>query len=253
MSTASPGPARSRLRVGLLVAAVVAVAAVILALVLTAGRDADGTAPTDPAGPTPSSGPTTSSAPTSSASGTPISPATSAATPSASTSSATAAQPSPTPTTEVPSPTLPPASVSGPPSVVPTRSTTSTRAPLREKADLDDGVAVRVSRIEPVEGEAQGPGEVAGPALRVSIEVQNTSGEDVAMDLALANLYYGEDKTPASVLSGPGASPLPGTLAAGDRASGRYVFGVPDRGRNPLVVEFSLRADTPTILFEGRL
>jgi hypothetical protein len=136
---------------------------------------------------------------------------------------------------------------------VPTRSTTSTRAPLREKADVDDGIAVRVSRIESVDGEAQGPGEIAGPALRVSVEVENTSGEDVAMDLALTNLYYGKDRMPASTLSGPGSRPLPGSLAAGDKASGRYVFGVPARGRNPLVVEFSLRADRPTILFEGNL
>ena len=155
--------------------------------------------------------------------------------------------------TEIPSPSLPPATVSGPPSVVPTRSTTSTRAPLRKKADVDDGVAVRVSRIQAVEGEARGPGEVAGPALRVSIEVNNTSGEELAMDLALTNLYYGKDRTPASTLSGPGASPLPATLAPGKQASGRYVFGVPARGRNPLVIEFSLRADRPTILFEGNL
>ena len=87
---------------------------------------------------------------------------------------------------------------------------------------------MRVSKIEAVDGEAQGPGEVAGPALRVSIEVQNTSGKDVAMDLALTNLYYGKDKTPASALSGPGVRPLPGTIASGDRASGQFVFGVPD-------------------------
>jgi hypothetical protein len=110
-----------------------------------------------------------------------------------------------------------------------------------------------VSRIESVDGEAQGPGEIAGPALRVNIVVENTSGEDVAMDLALTNLYYGKERTPASTLSGPGARPLPGSLAAGGKASGRYVFGVPARGRNPLVVEFSLRADRPTILFEGNL
>lgn len=235
MSTAVPGSgSRSRSRIGLLVAAVAIVAAVVLAVVLTRG------APDSEGGPPGS--------PTSSATGTP----TGAATPTGG-SSATGVEPSATPTTEVPSPSLPPASVTGPPTVVPTRSTTSTRAPLREKADVDDGVAVRVSRIESVDGEAQGPGEVAGPALRVSIAVENTSGEDVSMDLALTNLYYGKERTPASVLSGPGVRQLPGTLASGQSAAGQFVFGVPKRDRNPLVVEFSLRADTPTILFEGRL
>ena len=239
MSTASPGSGpRSRLRTGLLAAAVVlVVAAVVLAVVLTNRRDTGGTTP---GGLTSSPGAPSSSGTTS---------------PSAASPTATGTEPvpTPTPTTEVPSPSLPPATASGPPTVVPTRVTTSTRAPLREKADVDDGVVVRVSRIESVDGEAQGPGEVAGPALRVSVEVENSSGEDVAMDLALTNLYYGRDRTPASTLSGPGARSLPGRLASGKKASGRYVFGVPAKGRNPLVVEFSLQADRPTILFEGSL
>lgn len=235
MSVASPGSgSRSRVRIGVLAAVVAIVVAVVLTAVLTrTGRETGG----GPGGPTPSA----ASVPTGGASAT----GSRSADPSADTSSA--------PTTEVPSASLPPASATGAPSVVPTRSMTSTRAPLRQKADLDQGVVVRVSKIETVAGKAQGPGEVAGPALRVSIEVENTSGEDVAMDLALTNLYYGVDRTPASALSGPGVSPLPGSVASGDRASGQFVFGVPAKGRNPLVVEFSLRADAPTILFEGRL
>lgn len=236
MSAASPGSgSRSRLRIGLIVAAVAVVVAVVLIVATTrAARNSDGSAPGAPSA---SSAVTSSGRPTA----------------TANPSTAPSGEPSSTPTSEVPTPSLPPATTTGAPSVVPTRSTTSTRAPLREKADVDDGVAVRVSRIETVDGEAQGPGEVAGPALRVSIEVENTSGENVAMDLALANLYYGKDRTPASILSGPGARPLPGTLDTGDQASGRFVFGVPARGRNPLVVEFSLRADRPTVLFEGNL
>ncbi len=236
MSVASPSSgSRSRARLGLLVAALVVVIAVVLTVVLTrTGRETGGGGPVGPA--TSVTGPPTGAP---SASG--------------SQSAAPSAEPSSTPTTEIPSPSLPPATATGAPSVVPTRSTISSTAPLSEKGDLGNGVAVRVSKIESVDGEAQGPGEVAGPALRVSIEVENTSGEDVAMDLALTNLYYGKDRTPASTLSGPGVSPLPGTVASGDRASGQFVFGVPVRGRNPLVVEFSLQADRPTILFEGNL
>ena len=74
---------------------------------------------------------------------------------------------------------------------------------------------MRVSKIESVDGEAQGPGEVAGPALRVSIEVENTSGEDVAMDLALTNLYYGKDRD-----SGLGPERSWGEPAAGHRRVG---------------------------------
>jgi hypothetical protein len=73
------------------------------------------------------------------------------------------------------------------------------------------------------------------------------------MELALANLYYGPDKLPASPLSGPGLRAFPRRIASGQSASARYVFGVPEQGRNPLVVEFSYTVDAPTIIFEGDL
>jgi hypothetical protein len=137
--------------------------------------------------------------------------------------------------------------------VVPTRSIPSTRAPLREKGDLGNGVTVRLSDIQQVDGEARGPGEVAGPALRVSIEVQNSTNNEVSMELALANLYYGRNRTPASPLSGPGLRTFPPMIAAGKAASARYVFGVPKQGRNPLAVEFSYTVEAPTVIFEGNL
>ena len=136
---------------------------------------------------------------------------------------------------------------------MPTRNIPSTRAPLREKGDLGNGVSVRVSDIQQVDGEAQGPGEVAGPALRVSIEVQNRTDNEISMELALANLYYGPDRAPASSLSGPGARSFPETIEPGKAAFARYVFGVPKQGHNPLAVEFSYTVEAPTMIFEGNL
>jgi hypothetical protein len=114
-------------------------------------------------------------------------------------------------------------------------------------------VTVRVSDIQQVDGEAQGPGEVAGPALRVSIEVQNSTDNEISMELALANLYFGPDRAPASSLSGPGLRAFPPKIASGKSASARYVFGVPKQGRNPLAVEFSYTVEAPTVIFEGNL
>jgi hypothetical protein len=152
----------------------------------------------------------------------------------------------------VPSPSLPPATASGKPSVVPTKPTRTTQAPLHSDADLGNGVKVRVTKIENVKGEAQGPGEIAGPAVRVTVEVSNQTEKEVPMDLALVNLYYGTDKTPASTLSGPGAAPLAKPVPAGQTASGTYVFTVPADQRNPLTVEFSYTTDAPTVIFSGK-
>ena len=164
----------------------------------------------------------------------------------------TSAEPSQTASTPVPTASIPKPTATGEPTVVPTQSTAVTSAPLDDTASLDNGVEVRVTDVESVQGDAQGPGEIAGPAVRVSIEVSNTSDEEVAMDLALVNVYYGEDKTPASALSGPGLAPLTGSIPAGKSATGAYVFSVPEDQREQLTVEFSYSTDAPTVIFSGR-
>lgn len=156
------------------------------------------------------------------------------------------------PSSPVPSASVPSATVTGTPTVVPTQETKTTSAPIDEKVSPVEGVEVQVKKIESVKGDAQGPGEIAGPAIRVDIEVSNDSDGEVSMDLALMNVYYGKDKTPASTLSGPGAAPLAGRIAAGDTATGAYVFSVPEDQRDQLTVEFSYSTDVPTVIFSGR-
>ncbi len=151
----------------------------------------------------------------------------------------------------VPSPSLPSSTVTGKPTVVPTQTQKTTSAPLDEKGELGNGVIVEVTKIEDVKGEAEGPGEVAGPAIRVTVTVKNTTEKAISMDLALVNVYYGKAKTPASVLSGPGAAPLAKPIEPGKSDSGAYVFSVPKDGRNPLSVEFSYTTDAPTVIFSG--
>jgi hypothetical protein len=160
--------------------------------------------------------------------------------------------PSAAETSTVPSPSVPKPTASGTPTVVPTKATASKTAPLDSEASLGNGVSVRVAKIESVKGVAQGPGEIAGPAVRVTVEVTNGTDKEVPMDLALVNVYYGKDKTPASTLSGPGLSPLAKPIPAGKSASGSYVFSVPQDERDPLTVEFSYTTDAPTVIFSGK-
>ncbi|WP_344801805.1 DUF4352 domain-containing protein [Microlunatus ginsengisoli] len=171
---------------------------------------------------------------------------------SAGASSAASGQPSAAVTTPVPSASIPAPTATGTPTVVPTKPTSATTAPLDQKASLGNGVSVKVSKIESVKGEAQGPGEIAGPAVRVTVEVTNGTDKEVPMDLALVNVYYGKKKTPASTLSGPGLSPLSAPIPAGKSASGTYVFSVPSDQRDPLTVEFSYTTDAPTVIFSGK-
>jgi hypothetical protein len=162
------------------------------------------------------------------------------------------AKPSQEVTTPVPSASIPKPTATGKPTVVPTQSTSTTSAPLDDTATPASGIEVQVSDVESVQGVAQGPGEIAGPAVRVSVEVKNKSDEEVAMDLALVNVYYGSDKTPATALSGPGLAPLTGSIPPGKSATGAYVFSVPEDEREQLTVEFSYSTDAPTVIFSGK-
>ncbi len=182
---------------------------------------------------------------------TPSSPAAKSSTPSSNRSPGTAA---PTTTARPKAPprsTKPAGTASSRMSVVPTKAVKTTQAPIDEPGKLGNGVTVKVSGIESVKGVAHGPGEIAGPALRVSITVNNDTAKPVSMGLALANLYYGREKSPARELSGPGAKALTASIRAGDSATGAYVFSVPTSERKHIAVEFSYTTRAPVIVFSG--
>jgi hypothetical protein len=135
--------------------------------------------------------------------------------------------------------------------VVAPRNVPTTKAPLKDKGELGNGVTIKVSKIESVKGVARGPGEVAGPALRISIHVDNESRKTIPMNLALVNVYYGKGRLPASPLSAPGAAPLSNPIPPSKSDTGKYVFGVPKDQRSNLQVEFSYTTEAPTVLFSG--
>lgn len=150
-----------------------------------------------------------------------------------------------------PTPSVPTATAKGKPTVVPTQAVRTMDARLDRTGNLGNGVAVKVTKIESVSGVAQGPGEIAGPSLRVTVSVSNRSSRPISMGLALLNLYYGPEKTPASELSGPAAAPLSGKIAPRSSESGKYVFNVPRNDRDRIFVEFSYTTHAPTVVFKG--
>jgi hypothetical protein len=68
---------------------------------------------------------------------------------------------------------------------------------------------------------------------------------------AVVNLTFGADNTPATGLSGPGAASLPQEVAAGQTASGVYVFNVPSDQRDLVRVWVDYRLGLPVVVFEG--
>lgn len=123
--------------------------------------------------------------------------------------------------------------------------------PFDEPGVISEGLTVRVASVEAVEGEAQGPGESAGPALRFTVVISNATDQSAELSNTVANLFYGETLIPGSALSGPGVQAFPVAIGAGEEATAVYVFGVPvdQRGFVQLSVDYS--ADTTDVVFEG--
>ena len=128
---------------------------------------------------------------------------------------------------------------------------TAAPVPIDEPAEPEPQVEVRLSSIEAVEGEANIPGEVGGPSLRVTVLIDNATSAALDLTSAVVNLYYGADRLPAIELLEPGKVDFPGSVPAGETASGTFVFLVPVDERDEVTVEFDLSSESTVLLFAG--
>lgn len=182
--------------------------------------------------------------------------------PSAAATPTTTAEPGPTtaapgPTT-TPSDTLPPpATTPVPPpspgsveSTVPTEPEES-KAPVKldKPSETGTGLTARLVTIKAVSAEAQLPGEVAGPALAITVEVANAASQAADLDSVVVNVLDA-DKAPATQMSTAPSKPFSGRVSAGEKARAVYVFTVPKDKRRPVTVTVSIR-DAPVLVFTG--
>ncbi|MBH0052873.1 MULTISPECIES: hypothetical protein [unclassified Salinibacterium] len=126
-----------------------------------------------------------------------------------------------------------------------------TPVPIEEPADVTAGLVAKVTKVEEVDGTARGPGEVAGPSLRVTVTMTNSTASVVSLRTTVISCYFGADRTPAPELREPGGAPLPASLAANSAIDGVYIFTVPadQRGNVTLLVDYSV--DVQPVVFQG--
>ncbi len=137
-------------------------------------------------------------------------------------------------------------------SSVPEAPTTAATLSLDGEGALEQSVTAHVVTVESVQGEAIQPGEVGGPALRVTVEISNETADVLDLRSAVVNLYYGSDATPAAPLGAPGSEPFPLSADAGASVSTRLVFAVPDdEARDRIRVEVDLARGGTVLVFEG--
>lgn len=123
--------------------------------------------------------------------------------------------------------------------------------PLDATAEVDGRIAATVESLEAIRGTAVGPGNVAGPALRVTVRLLNRSADPVLLDGVAVSLTSGEQQTPAPPLADPSAAPFSGTVGPGDSAEGVYVFTLPEDARDLVTVSVGYDAGEPYMVFTG--
>ncbi|MDT0275714.1 hypothetical protein [Blastococcus goldschmidtiae] len=113
------------------------------------------------------------------------------------------------------------------------------------------GIEGSLVRVEEIEGSAQGPGNINGPALRITVRLVNGTAEELPLSGVAINVFHGADRTPAPPLEDPSQSPFAGSLPPGDAAEGGYVFRVPADDRQEIRVEVAVRPGAPVLVFTG--
>ena len=138
---------------------------------------------------------------------------------------------------------------SGDPTPVP--QATPSPIAIDEPGTIEPGVTASIDTIEAVQGEAKGPGEVAGPAIRFRVSIANDTAAAIDLGATVVTVDYGTDRTPALQLFEPGASALPTSAAPGETATAVYVFTIPvdQRGLVHITVDYSV--GVPPLEFTG--
>ncbi|MGY2064504.1 hypothetical protein [Blastococcus sp. SYSU DS0619] len=223
MTTENPTPGRTR-RTWLALLAVAVALAVVAALVAVLGpADADDR---DRAAAESTSTPAATSS-------TPASPATTSA----------PATPAQTPQTVSPPPATAGQVEGAPPSLE--------AVGLEDAVDAGQGIIAELSSVSAIQASGTGPGNIAGPALAVTVRITNGTGAPVQLADVEVALTYTAEEVAASPVEDDAASWLQGTLAGGGSAEGSYVFSVPADQREVVTVTVGLVAGAPLLVFTG--
>lgn len=121
---------------------------------------------------------------------------------------------------------------------------------LDSPAETGSGLTASITRVRGIEAEAKGPGEVSGPAVALTVSVENGSRQPADMGGTVVTLEDSSGAPGGEILSPP-AKPLAGTVAAGKRAKGTYVFRVAKDRRDPIRVLVTLGSGLPVLVFRG--
>ncbi len=101
-------------------------------------------------------------------------------------------------------------------------------------AELGGSVTTTVTSWEEVTATADVPGDIAGPAIAVTVQLRNGSATPIDASSLVVGAMAGDTTAPPN--SGPPSAPMTQMLEPGAEASGVYVFRTPN-GTEDVVVD----------------
>ena len=172
---------------------------------------------------------------------------------SSSTGEPTAAPTRPSDTLPPPATTpVPPPTPGSATETVPTRPVkTAEPKPLDKPADAGNDVSVQLTSVRKITAKAKLPGEVTGPALAVSVHVDNGSPKSLDLSAVVVNLNDASG-SPGAVMTSATTKRLPARVKARRTASGVYVFSVPSAQQSTVSVTVSIRPGKQVLQFDGK-
>lgn len=125
--------------------------------------------------------------------------------------------------------------------------TTLPALPPLSTATIGPGITANIKGVKSLTGVARGIGEVGGPAVALTLEVNN--GTEALLDLSTVGFTVSDAAgVPSGALTGAPSAPLSGSLEPGKSATGVYVFTVPTGHKNPMQISISYGAGSPIAL-----
>lgn len=104
-----------------------------------------------------------------------------------------------------------------------------------DKVEVEQGVLIEVPSVTNVQVEATGPGDIAGPGIRVVVRVTNNSATD-AVDLSGIAVTASYGTVPATPIGDWGEEQMSEVLQPGESDSGVYKFRKPDNASGKLSI-----------------
>lgn len=121
-----------------------------------------------------------------------------------------------------------------------------------EPVDITSGVTVTLEEVEEVDVEARVAGEIGGPAVAVTVTVDNDTTEELDPTLITVTASGADDTPLTSVFNEP-ADPFVEPVSVGSSDSAVYVFHLSEDAERPITITVNPAPSAPVAVFTGAL